>query len=527
MINGGFEAGDVAPTGYKSQYGQIGRAAFSNSAQFKITRGEADGGWYGGWSNCTAQEGQWMMVVDGATNSQGTPHIWEMTTNGVGLNLNAGSFYTFSFWVLPLENQNLPRLKVEIGLDGETKDYYATGADPIPFPAINCGWRKYSFTFKAKAGTTQIWITNETRVGDGGGNDFALDNMSLIMEPLALKYSFFSPTCPDIANGFITAYGANGRPPYEFSFDGGAFSSNPFLIDLDATATHTITVRDADGNTATTAAPISLVSPTNPIQITPNNATICLGQSVNLAVTGANSVNWSVSPADPGFTNLTNAAVTVTPPTATTYNYGVQAAVNRTPAFVYNGDFEQGDLGFLSDHIGLKDINEVGAQGTYGIVANANIFSPFFPANITPRNGSSRMMAVDGARNINEIIWQQAIPVDADTSYRFSFYVHALSDTRLPIMITSINGVTLGSYNVQTIANGWQLVTYDWKAPLGTTSALITLRTGINNGVNDGNGIGNDFALDDISFNAIYPLSCIVNRSIPVVVNQLPSAPNA
>ncbi len=69
---------------------------------------------------------------------------------------------------------------------------------------------------------------------------------------IAINFNVGQESCPGAGDGAVTLSGVNGTPPYEFSLDGGAFSSTSFYDDL-AAGSYTATVRDANGTTASTS----------------------------------------------------------------------------------------------------------------------------------------------------------------------------------------------------------------------------------------------------------------------------------
>src|SRR5690606_39256774 len=102
------------------------------------------------------------------------------------------------------------------------------------------------------------------------------------------------------------------------------------------------------------------------------------------------------------------------------------------------------------------------------------------------------------------------IAVNPNTDYLFSAWItNALNDPNVAVLQFSINGAQLGN-PFSTTPNGcdWLEFNEPWNSGI-TTSAEICI---VNQNTTEG---GNDFALDDISFNEI----CAVTDTIEVLID--------
>ena len=120
--------------------------------------------------------------------------------------------------------------------------------------------------------------------------------------------------------------------------------------------------------------------------------------------------------------------------------------------------------------------------------------------------GSGKMMVVDGSNSAGDKIWEQVpgggIPVVTGTVYTFSYWIQSVSSTNavgnladIEVRINnSILTPTIGSTICPVALCSWTKVTYTWTAT--TNYAQIWLFD------KQTSSVGNDFALDDLSFTA-------------------------
>jgi len=164
-----------------------------------------------------------------------------------------------------------------------------------------------------------------------------------------------------------------------------------------------------------------------------------------------------------------------------------------------NGDFSSGNSGFTSDYL-YAAVNATSSPGLYGINNNPSAWASNFTNCGDHTSGSGNMMLLDGSiLGFADIVWAQTIPVVAGRNYVFSFWVQSLNIANPASLETYINGVSLGAAvsAPTTIACGnWLKITATWNSG-ASNSAMIQIHN------NTTNAVGNDFALDDISFTAL------------------------
>lgn len=217
--------------------------------------------------------------------------------------------------------------------------------------------------------------------------------------------------------------------------------------------------------------------------------TICLGESVQLQTTpNDESYLWTPN-VDISNTTIFNPIVS---PTQTT-TYYVEVRPPSDFNFVTNGDFEQGNLGVQSDY--NYTATSTFEQGFYGIFNNPQQFNFSFGACQDHTPGvASFMMVVDGATILNENVWCQTIDVFPGRTYDFSAWITNVHPTEPSELQFSINGALLGnSLPIDEALCVWEEFSAQWYVDCEPSATIcITNQSTI--------AIGNDFAIDDISF---------------------------
>ena len=239
--------------------------------------------------------------------------------------------------------------------------------------------------------------------------------------------------------------------------------------------------------------------------VTCGNQTIEPGQSVQLWATGADFYLWSP---ETGLSSTTVPNPIASPAVTTTYTV---TGYNSGDNLVYNGDFELGNAGFTSNY---NYQSNVSPSATYYIGVNAHDYHlNFYGYDHTTGNGN--FMIINGAENLNTIVWSQTINVNPNTDYAFSTWVCTLSQyseqyiTRLQFCI---NGEQIGDvFRAPLNINVWENFYQIWNSG-NSTEATITI-------LNQNTlAVGNDFGLDDISFNNLE--ECMATAQLTVFVGE-------
>jgi gliding motility-associated-like protein len=166
-------------------------------------------------------------------------------------------------------------------------------------------------------------------------------------------------------------------------------------------------------------------------------------------------------------------------------------SVSSTMELVYNGNFSLGNTGFSSSYSYFTGgtLNE----GQYAVNTNAhNVHSNFTGHDHT--TGSGNFMIINGAPVANIPVWCQTVSVQPNTVYLFSAWVSSMVPVNPATLQFSINGINLGTtFNAPPAINTWSQFFISWNSGSDTSASICV--------VNQNNvALGNDFALDDISF---------------------------
>lgn len=162
------------------------------------------------------------------------------------------------------------------------------------------------------------------------------------------------------------------------------------------------------------------------------------------------------------------------------------------PSGITNGDFEQGALHFGTDYQQLSP-GQAGYYGSYIVTSNSRSSNPGFCNTADHSSSGTNMMVVDGSENPDDRFWYNGIQIHGLQTYTLSFYVLRLDSYEAPTIEVRINGTVVLNQTI-TPTCSWQHVQVTWTASLTDGTALIEMRA------TSGTSIGNDFAIDDISF---------------------------
>jgi gliding motility-associated-like protein len=328
----------------------------------------------------------------------------------------------------------------------------------------------------------------------------------------SITYSTTGSNCSDSTSGLISIYVNGGQAPYQYVLSNGAFSTNNnsgLFYNLGA-GTYTVSVTDALGVIVSSS---GIVIPVGVyLEVNPSNSSICPNSNLQISVSGGNgNYNWSAIPVDPTLLFAFNDSVLVSPVQNTVYTVATNALNTN---LIFNGTFEYGDLGFFSAYSSLFPTNPSGLQESYGITNNASSWYPNYSACVdhTLGNGIGKMMVLDGATNGTSPFWEQTIAVEKNKNYVFTYFAQSLTNTNPAEIQAVFNGVTMGIDTLQLITCDWVSTSYNWFS--GNDSSITIVLTDLNN-----SAIGNDFALDDLSFSTL--LSCSNTSTVQITTNNI------
>lgn len=176
-----------------------------------------------------------------------------------------------------------------------------------------------------------------------------------------------------------------------------------------------------------------------------------------------------------------------------------------------NGNFEAGNRGFTSDYgFTTEATTAPGQEGQYTLGVNPQQINGLGASFGDHTTGKGRMMIVNGSTNPKSpVVWRQTVSVTPRTMYRFTFWVaswgrygnsqKAINPAQLEV---AINGEPLGisdglnriaTVPAPAVVGQWRQVSLLWLSG-GATAADLTILD------RNREFLGNDFALDDLSF---------------------------
>lgn len=458
-----------------------------------------------------------MLVVDGSTSGNGQ-YFWRGGYNGQGFcGLTIGSVYTFSYWVKSISGlvtDTATQADIRIDFSNATDITLISGNSLAPLPIS--GWQKVTYSFKATGYCVNInlWDFNTNTVG----NDFALDDFSLfpIPIPLAVTYSLSNGDCDTSLFPYTSGGNINIK---SYSLVGPSYTKNTYPFNNLLPGNYVLSVVDADGTSASTNVVIPQQT-ANQLPATPDHG-ICSGDTTNLTVSGSSAeYYWTSTPNDVSMNSHTGSSLSVSPLVTTTYSvksYGTNASGN----LIYNGDFSMGNTGFDSQHV-FYPTNFENASGAYGVVSDASLWGTGFPSCGDHTTGTGNMLVVNGTDHLSAgggtSFWEQAVTVIGTTNYTFSFWVKSLSGNFPASLHVIINGSVYNvyPYMAPSTNNCSHWVQYSVNYFSGWMSNVADIH------ITDANisFIGNDFAIDDISFSTTN--SCL-SKTITVTVDKTES----
>ena len=232
------------------------------------------------------------------------------------------------------------------------------------------------------------------------------------------------------------------------------------------------------------------------------DTTICQGQSVTLtAPPGYPDYLWS--------TGATTQSISV----GSAGTFWGEASYTSPQLFV-NSDFNAGATGFSTQ---FNQSTTLVTDGNYWIGTNAASYHPQFFGT-----GTGNFMIVNsGWPSALFNVYCQDVVECPEQTYTLRYRARTLSNDIPARLQWWINGTPVGpEVNLPAFNAGWQAITQTWTSGAGVTNASICLR------VMSGDGIGNDFGLDDVTMQGTMRLRDEVNVSVtPLPVVDL--GPNA
>lgn len=196
---------------------------------------------------------------------------------------------------------------------GQTIQASASGAKDYIWQANNGSWQDTGTNVSLSPRQT----TSYTVTGTDANNCTNTATFTLTVHPLPVLG--LSPDV-QICKGQSTSLSASGAYTYTWapSTGGAALSGNNVTVSPTTTTTYTVEGTSTEGckNTAQVTVTVQNLPA---VAATVNHASICLGESVRLSASGANTYTWAVDNANGGLQASSGAYTTATPTQTTTY----------------------------------------------------------------------------------------------------------------------------------------------------------------------------------------------------------------
>jgi len=177
---------------------------------------------------------------------------------------------------------------------------------------------------------------------------------------------------------------------------------------------------------------------------------------------------------------------------------------------VVNPNFTNGNTGFTTG-VTNNQTSIVGSN-TYAITTNPHNQHSGGASFTDHTSHSGLMMAINSPASPTTVVWREKIAVTPGTTY--NFYVWAASwgdinntDPSPANLQININGTVIATKTLNATDGQWLQITGKWH-PVTNTSATITI-VDLNSAP-----LGNDFAIDDISFSPQTPTTFAVSGSV-------------
>jgi len=160
-----------------------------------------------------------------------------------------------------------------------------------------------------------------------------------------------------------------------------------------------------------------------------------------------------------------------------------------------NGNFTAGNTGFTSGYTYNPTAPPPGTAsipGEYDLTTNPYLYNTAWPSMGDHTTGTGNMLAIDASTTAGVSFWCETIAVTPNTNYVFSVW-SALFYPPLPSIQITINGIAVDTFTTTAISAEWMQNHVTWNSGIATSANICM--TDLNT-----TAYGNDFAIDDISF---------------------------
>lgn len=158
---------------------------------------------------------------------------------------------------------------------------------------------------------------------------------------------------------------------------------------------------------------------------------------------------------------------------------------------IVNGDFNAGNSGFTSGYV-FSNTNTI--EGQYWVGSNPQLWNGAM-TNCNDHTGNGNMLLLNGHLTSGIPVWCQTVTVAPAVAYTFTFWGMTTSSLLNPAQLeVFINNVSLGASVIMPSSTcNWQQYSFLWNSGSNTSATICIYNKNTQ-------AVGNDFAIDDISF---------------------------
>jgi len=389
-----------------------------------------------------------------------------------------------------------------------TKDFFEWDPTNISNGLDGNGNPMGAWTSKANFGGTSRYCAFGFSIGCNGyigaGNDGGLTKDFWEWNPVIVNVSPPNPFICVNGNVILTASGAS---TYQWSPAIGLSSITGAVVTATPALSTTYTVIGTDGNGCKGSDTVAVKYASSTLNLTKTNVSCNSANNGSatatvLGGTAPYSYSWSNGGTNSTISNLAPGTYSVTVNDASCNISGTE--------LITNGNFDGGNVGFSSALTYTPPPNTNGSQ--YWVGTNPASFNSLYCACTEHSGGTGNFMFLNGNGAPHDSSWCQTVSVTPNTRYYFSAWVTTLypeSQADLALLQIDINGQAQSNvFNTPSSCCAWQQIFVQWNSGSSTTARICI----VNNCLST---YGNDFGLDDISFQKCTP-SCSLTSSITI-----------
>ncbi|MGV3615419.1 MAG: hypothetical protein ACO1SV_08820 [Fimbriimonas sp.] len=167
------------------------------------------------------------------------------------------------------------------------------------------------------------------------------------------------------------------------------------------------------------------------------------------------------------------------------------------PNLILNGAFEADPVGFKSQYLKSEELSDL---GTFAIGTDPNKVHGGGWSMGDHTTGKGRMLIANGSDSPDVTLWQQTIKVAPGKTYRLTGWAASWgyggdpvdpSPARLRVYVNGKAGGPVYALNAED--GKWGKFTFAWKSGTAKSAVIRIVDENLE-------GMGNDFAVDDLSF---------------------------